>query len=88
MEFEERIHQFDTSAKIAYLKNFRRARIEFVSGPVAALVKFNLHKTQVCGSEVKAFFVQVSLGQGVTQYELLRLVPALYENMPRYELER
>lgn len=57
-EFESTLQKYDSNIKVAYLPNFRRARVEFTSGSVAALVKYELHKSHLRGNEIKAFFVQ------------------------------
>ncbi|XP_067951083.1 calcipressin-2-like [Watersipora subatra] len=57
--FEEMLQRYDRDISIAYLPNFHRARVEFSSSSIAALVKYELHKSDLHGKEIKAFFVKV-----------------------------
>ena len=53
------LQRYDRDISIAYLPNFHRARVEFSSSSIAALVKYKLHKSDLHGKEIKAFFVKV-----------------------------
>lgn len=54
------MQKMDSEIKIAYLRNFSRARVEFSSSTTAALVKRNLNNIKLDNREIKAFFVRVS----------------------------
>ncbi len=45
-------------AEFCYLKNFRRARIEYNSSLEAAKARISLHETELCGTRIKCYFGQ------------------------------
>ena len=49
----------DSSCTINYLKNFRRARIEFASIEMTIQARIKLNELPVCGQAIKCYFAQV-----------------------------
>lgn len=57
--FEAHFRQFDPDAEFGYLKNFRRAKINFTSPDRAAYARIEMHRMEICGSQVNCYFAQV-----------------------------
>ncbi|CAL1547917.1 unnamed protein product [Lymnaea stagnalis] len=58
LTFENIFKELDKEVSFIYLKNFRRARLQFSSSDFASVARIRYDGVSICGQSIKCYFVQ------------------------------
>ncbi|KAI8773089.1 calcipressin-1-like isoform X1 [Biomphalaria glabrata] len=56
--FENIFKEIDKGVTFIYLKNFRRARLQFISSELASIARLRYDGVSVCGQSIRCYFIQ------------------------------
>lgn len=57
--FENVFRELDKDVSFIYLKNFRRARVQFSSSESSSIARIRYDGVTICGQNIRCYFIQV-----------------------------